>query len=80
MTYYNDLTKYSICNKTPAQAFTPPADKKKMGTNWTFVYYGSASMIETLWHFNEFKEFSKYFVTVLFACIIYDCVHMTKKL
>ena len=26
-------------NKTPAQAFTPPADKKKMGTIWIFVYY-----------------------------------------
>ena len=31
-------------NKTPAQAFTPPADKKKMGAIWIFVYdvvYGS---------------------------------------
>ena len=28
-------------NKTPgpAQAFTPPADGKKMGTIWIFVYY-----------------------------------------
>ena len=26
-------------NKTPAQAFTPPADEKKMGTIWIFVYY-----------------------------------------
>ena len=25
--------------KTPAQAFTPPADEKKMGTIWIFVYY-----------------------------------------
>ena len=34
----------SIChrfksNKTPAQALTPPADEKKMGTIWIFVYY-----------------------------------------
>ena len=28
-------------NKTPAEAFTPPADEKKMGTIWIFVYYGS---------------------------------------
>ena len=26
-------------NKTPAQAFTPPADEKKMVTIWIFVYY-----------------------------------------
>ena len=26
-------------NKTPAQGFTPPADEKKMGTIWIFVYY-----------------------------------------
>ena len=26
-------------NKTPAQAFTPPADEKKMGTIWIFVHY-----------------------------------------
>ena len=26
-------------NKTPAQAFTPSADEKKMGTIWIFVYY-----------------------------------------
>ena len=26
-------------NKTPAKAFTPPADEKKMGTIWIFVYY-----------------------------------------
>ena len=26
-------------NKTPAQAFTPPTDEKKMGTIWIFVYY-----------------------------------------
>ena len=26
-------------NKTPAQAFTPPADEKKTGTIWIFVYY-----------------------------------------
>ena len=26
-------------NKTPAQAFTPPADEKKMGTIWTLVCY-----------------------------------------
>ena len=26
-------------NKTPAQAFTPPADEKKMGAIWIFVYY-----------------------------------------
>ena len=28
-----------MCNKTPAQAFTAPADEKKMGTIWIFVYY-----------------------------------------
>ena len=31
-------------NKTPAKAFTPPADEMKMGTIWIFVYhavYGS---------------------------------------
>ena len=37
------LNWFYICrinrNKTPAQAFTPPADKKKMGTIWIFVYY-----------------------------------------
>ena len=27
-----------MCNKTPAQAFTAPADEKKMGTIWIFVY------------------------------------------
>ena len=26
-------------NKTPAQAFTPPANEKKMGTIWMFVHY-----------------------------------------
>ena len=26
-------------NKTPAKAFSPPADEKKMGTIWIFVYY-----------------------------------------
>ena len=26
-------------DKTPAQAFTPPADEKKMGSIWIFVYY-----------------------------------------
>ena len=26
-------------NKTPAQAFTPPADEKKMGTIWILVCY-----------------------------------------
>ena len=26
-------------NKTPAQAFTPPTDEKKMGTIWILVYY-----------------------------------------
>ena len=30
-----------LWNKTPAQAFTPPADENKMGTIWIFVYYGS---------------------------------------
>ena len=30
-----------ISNKTPAQAFTPPANEKKMGTIWIFGYYGS---------------------------------------
>ena len=28
-----------IVNKTPAQAFTPPANEKKMGTIWIFVHY-----------------------------------------
>ena len=28
-----------IWDKTPAQAFTPPTDEKKMGTIWIFVYY-----------------------------------------
>ena len=32
---YNFL--YSLINKTPARAFTPPADEKKMGTIWIFV-------------------------------------------
>ena len=32
----NKFTKF---NKTPAQAFTPPADEKKMGTIWILVYY-----------------------------------------
>ena len=32
------FTKF-VLNKTPAQAFTPPADEKKMGTIWIFVYY-----------------------------------------
>ena len=27
------------CSQMPAQAFTPPADEKKMGTIWIFVYY-----------------------------------------
>ena len=31
-----------IYNKTSAQAFTPPADEKKMGTIWIFGYYGSS--------------------------------------
>ena len=26
-------------NKTPAEAFTPPANEKKMGTIWIFVHY-----------------------------------------
>ena len=26
-------------NKTPVQAFAPPADEKKMGAIWIFVYY-----------------------------------------
>ena len=30
-------------NKTPTQAFTPPADEKKMGTIWIFRYYGSTA-------------------------------------
>ena len=29
----------ALNNKTPAQAFTAPADEKKMGTIWIFVYY-----------------------------------------
>ena len=28
---------YSYSNKTPAQAFTPPAEKK-IGTKWAFMY------------------------------------------
>ena len=35
------LYQGSIINKTPAQAFTPPVDEKKMGTIWIFGYYGS---------------------------------------
>ena len=31
----NDFKVY----KTPAQAFTPPANEKKMGTIWIFVHY-----------------------------------------
>ena len=30
-------------NKTPAQAFTPPADEKKMDTISIFVYYPSTA-------------------------------------
>ena len=30
---------HTIFNKTPAQAFTPPADEKKMGIIWIFVCY-----------------------------------------
>ena len=30
---------YRIYNKTPTQAFTPPAYEKKMGTIWIFGYY-----------------------------------------
>ena len=34
------LIQHETCfNKTPAQAFTTPADEKKMGTIWIFVYY-----------------------------------------
>ena len=33
------LVHFRLYNKTPAQAFTPPADEKKMGTIWIFVYY-----------------------------------------
>ena len=29
----------SYKNKTPGQAFTPPANEKKMGTIWIFVHY-----------------------------------------
>ena len=36
MLHYKHEFKY---NKTPAKAFTPPADEKKMGTIWIFVYY-----------------------------------------
>ena len=41
----DELVKELICamcltiNKTPAQAFTPPANEKKMGTIWIFVHY-----------------------------------------
>ena len=31
---------HTLLNKTPAQAFTPPANEKKMGTIWIFGYYG----------------------------------------
>ena len=30
-------------DKTPAQAFTPPADEKNMGTTWIFVYCASTA-------------------------------------
>ena len=33
------LGRRLVSNKTPPQAFTPPADEKKMGTIWIFVYY-----------------------------------------
>ena len=39
-----DNLQQTYLNKTPARAFTPPADEKKMGTIWIFVYcavYGS---------------------------------------
>ena len=36
---YYKLILHMKYNKTPAQAFTPPADEKKMGTIWIFVYY-----------------------------------------
>ena len=36
--YSINLMKSKL-NKTPAQAFTPPADEKKMGTIWILVYY-----------------------------------------
>ena len=35
------FVKQNSCNKSPAQAFTPLADEKKMGTIWIFGYYGS---------------------------------------
>ena len=31
----------NLSNKTPAHAFTPPAEKK-MGTKWTFMYNATA--------------------------------------
>ena len=36
---FPDFINNRFQNKTPAQAFTPPADEKKMGTIWIFVYY-----------------------------------------
>ena len=38
-TWSQNLEPLFNSNKTPAQAFTPPADEKKMGTIWIFVYY-----------------------------------------
>ena len=37
----NDYVNEFSQNKTPAQAFSLPADEKKMGTIWIFGYYGS---------------------------------------
>ena len=34
-----ELQGQILLNKAPARAFTPPADEKKMGTIWIFVYY-----------------------------------------
>ena len=40
-TFSRSFLHYLHVHKTPAQAFTPPADEKKVGTIWIFGYYGS---------------------------------------
>ena len=37
--YFHKVVHDFSGNKTPTQAFTPPADEKKMGTIWIFGYY-----------------------------------------
>ena len=52
-------------NKTPAQAFTAPAEKK-MDTNWTFVYYCSGWGKHEKWlNSNHFKIFKVYLTSAI---------------